>query len=138
MALNRVILYGRLTKDVDLRQTNSGISVARFTTTITLSKSDRKIAYHTEFVNESKNIRLRAAFPINALSKGRHQIPYALVEREAGEQVAQMFIDAGYDMNAFESMYGKEKIRDAQVYGKDLKDRYSVLWLHYALFGEEA
>lgn len=31
MALNRVILYGRLTKDVELRQTNSGISVARFT-----------------------------------------------------------------------------------------------------------
>ena len=31
MALNRVILFGRLTKDVELRQTNSGISVARFT-----------------------------------------------------------------------------------------------------------
>ena len=31
MALNRVILYGRLTKDVEMRQTNSGISVARFT-----------------------------------------------------------------------------------------------------------
>ena len=31
MALNRVILYGRLTKAVELRQTNSGISVARFT-----------------------------------------------------------------------------------------------------------
>ena len=54
------------------------------------------------------------------------------------EEMEQMFIDAGYDMAAFENMYGKEKIRDAQVYGKDLKDRYSVLWLHYALFGEEA
>ena len=31
MALNRVILFGRLTKDVELRQTSSGISVARFT-----------------------------------------------------------------------------------------------------------
>jgi single-strand DNA-binding protein len=31
MALNRVILYGRLTKDVELRRTQSGIAVARFT-----------------------------------------------------------------------------------------------------------
>jgi single-strand DNA-binding protein len=31
MALNRVILYGRLTKDVELRRTKSGIAVARFT-----------------------------------------------------------------------------------------------------------
>ena len=60
-----------------------------------------------------------------------------LSECPPAEEIAQMFIDAGYDMAAFENLYGKEKIRDAQVYGKDLKDRYSVLWLHYALFGEE-
>ena len=31
MALNRVILYGRLTKDPDFRQTQSGTAVCRFT-----------------------------------------------------------------------------------------------------------
>lgn len=31
MSLNRVILFGRIVKDVDLRKTQSGISVARFT-----------------------------------------------------------------------------------------------------------
>ena len=41
---------------------------------------------------------------------------------------------AGYDLNAFEAKYGAEKIRDARLYGKDLKNRYSVLWLYYALF----
>ena len=54
------------------------------------------------------------------------------------EEMTQMFVDAGYDMSAFENMYGKDKIHDAQFYGKDLKDRYSVLWLYYALFGKEA
>ena len=34
----------------------------------------------------------------------------------------------------FEKMYGKEKIADAILYGKDLKDRYSVLWLNYNFF----
>ena len=66
------------------------------------------------------------------------EIIHILSECPSADEIAQMFIDAGYDMAAFENLYGKEKIRDAQVYGKDLKDRYSVLWLHYALFGEEA
>ena len=37
-------------------------------------------------------------------------------------------------MEAFEEMYGAKKIQDAMFYGKDLKDRYSVLWVYYALF----
>lgn len=45
-----------------------------------------------------------------------------------------MLTDVGFDMDAFESMYGKEKIRDSMYYGKDLKDRYSVLWLYCSLF----
>ena len=35
------------------------------------------------------------------------------------------------DFDAFVNMYGKEKIKDAVLYGKDLKDRYTVLWLYY-------
>ena len=35
------------------------------------------------------------------------------------------------DFDAFINMYGKEKIADAVLYGKDLKDRYTVLWLYY-------
>ena len=65
------------------------------------------------------------------------EIIHILSECPSAEEITQTFLDAGYDMAAFENLYGKEKIRDAQVYGKDLKDRYSVLWLHYALFGEE-
>ena len=28
-------------------------------------------------------------------------------------------------------MYGREKIEKAVLYAKDLKDRYSVLWMNY-------
>ena len=45
-----------------------------------------------------------------------------------------MLTRAGYRLEAFEEMYGAQKIRDAALYGKDLKNRYSVLWLYYALF----
>ena len=39
--------------------------------------------------------------------------------------------------NNFEKMYGKEKIERGIWFGKDLKDRYSVLWLYGDLFLNE-
>ena len=43
----------------------------------------------------------------------------------------------GLDKKAFDALYGEEKIADALLYAKDLKDRYSVLWLYYDLFGQK-
>ena len=39
----------------------------------------------------------------------------------------------GLDILTFEAFYGKKVIKDAILYAKDLKDRYTVLWLAYAL-----
>ena len=43
----------------------------------------------------------------------------------------------GLDLSEFHKKYGTEKINDAISYAKDLKDRYTVLWLYYDLFGEQ-
>ena len=40
----------------------------------------------------------------------------------------------GLPYESFKKFYGEEKIRDAYFYAKDLKDRYSVLWMYYDLF----
>ncbi len=37
--------------------------------------------------------------------------------------------------NGFESFYGRKKIDDAYLYAKDLKDRYTVLWMYSDIFG---
>ena len=37
------------------------------------------------------------------------------------------------DINEFKAQYGEEKINNALFFAKDLKDRYSVLWLYLAL-----
>ena len=34
----------------------------------------------------------------------------------------------------FEKLYSKQKLDDEILYAKDLKDRYTVLWLYYAYF----
>lgn len=39
----------------------------------------------------------------------------------------------GLDYATYTSLYGEEKIADALLYAKDLKDRYSVLWMNYDL-----
>lgn len=72
------------------------VTKLNYTTTITLSKSVREIKYHTEFTNESKNIRVRVAFPVKNLPETRRQIPYAIMPygEHEGEQTVQMFMDA--------------------------------------------
>lgn len=34
-------------------------------------------------------------------------------------------------------LYGEEKIADALLYAKDLKDRYSVLWMYFELLSNK-
>lgn len=41
----------------------------------------------------------------------------------------------GLDYAEFEALYGMEKLADAVLYAKDLKDRYTVLWLAYQYCG---
>ena len=43
----------------------------------------------------------------------------------------------GLDINEFYALYGKKKVNEAIKYAKDLKDRYTALWLNYDLYGDE-
>jgi hypothetical protein len=37
----------------------------------------------------------------------------------------------GLSYDSFRTLYGEEKLADAMLYAKDLKDRYTVLWTYY-------
>lgn len=60
-----------------------------------------------------------------------------LSECPTAAQCSRMMEAVGFDFRDQERMYGHEKICDAMLYGKDLKDRYSVLWIYYALFSAD-
>lgn len=49
-------------------------------------------------------------------------------------EIRRMIEAVGLHFTECEETYGYAKICDAMLYGKDLKNRYSVLWLYYALF----
>ena len=52
-------------------------------------------------------------------------------EAPSSDEMIGYLESVGLDMNQFDNTYGAEKIANALKYGKDLKDRYSVLWMYY-------
>ena len=74
---------------------------------------------------------------IDTYLKKEEEIKAILEEVPASEDIYDMLDLVGLDVNEFYELYGKEKITDAVLYSKDLKDRYTVLWLNYDLFGNE-
>ena len=49
------------------------------------------------------------------------------------EDLSKYLTSAGLQIVDFEQAYSPEKIQNALLYAKDLKDRYTVLWLYYDL-----
>lgn len=50
------------------------------------------------------------------------------------DEILKYIESVGLDYKTFTDTYGEKKINDAIWYAKDLKDRYTVLWLNYSLF----
>ncbi len=63
------------------------------------------------------------------------EIKEILAECPKRKDIEEMLCAVGMEMTEFEGMYGRECIDDGMLWGKDLKDRYSVLWLYFDLFG---
>ena len=62
------------------------------------------------------------------------EIRRILSECPSADAIEKMLTDVGFSLPAFEAMYGKKKVQNSIWFGKDLKDRYSVLWLYFTLF----
>ena len=65
-----------------------------------------------------------------------NEITEILKEAPTADEVKMMLAEVNLDFDELEKMYGREKIDNAVLYAKDLKDRYSVLWLYYIYFRE--
>lgn len=72
---------------------------------------------------------------IGVYLKKEREIKDILAEMPSSEYIATLLSLVGFDLDYFYSFYGKERIRNATLYAKDLKDRYTVLWLYFDLFG---
>lgn len=62
------------------------------------------------------------------------EILAVLREVPSARELTAYLESVGLDIREFEGAYSREKLQNALWYAKDLKDRYSVLWLYYDLF----
>ena len=65
------------------------------------------------------------------------EIRAVLAEMPKAAEIEKMLAAVGMDRAEFHKLYSGKKIADAIAYAKELKDRYTVLWLYYDLFGGE-
>ena len=65
------------------------------------------------------------------------EIRAVLSEMPQAQKIEAMLAAVELDIAEFYDEYGMDKINTAISYAKDLKDRYTVLWLYYDLFGGE-
>ena len=63
------------------------------------------------------------------------EIRKILSEMPSSTDIENMLSLVGLDIKDFYSLYGEEKIQNAVLYAKDLKDRYTVLWINYDFYG---
>ena len=61
------------------------------------------------------------------------EIKEVLSEAPSSDEMIGYLRSIDMDIDEFEKLYGKEKIEDALKFAKDLKDRYTVLWMYYDL-----
>lgn len=106
-----------------------------------VGEEQRNAAYETIYgpiKNEVADLQERAGRyaqdPVALYSDKWDKVLEILAEAPVATEIMQMLLNVRFDMGAFPAQYGKEKIENGILYGKDLKDRYSVLWLYYALF----
>ena len=59
------------------------------------------------------------------------EISHILKKMPSGKEIEEMLALVELDIKEYYELYGKDKIESAVKYAKDLKDRYTVLWLNY-------
>ena len=65
------------------------------------------------------------------------EIRKILAQMPKAEEIQKMLAAVNLNMDAFYKLYSADKIENAIFYAKELKDRYTVLWMHYDMFGGE-
>ena len=122
-----------------LRERIRGMLMPTFHRRISIER--REACYRTIYgkawseVRDLQNEAKRYDTPMHALySKHWTEVRAILHECPTADEIREMLTDVGFDLSAFERLYGKTKIENGIWFAKDLKDRYSVLWLYYDLF----
>ena len=65
----------------------------------------------------------------------QEEIIATLKQMPSANEIVEILNSIELDVKDFYDFYGEEKIKNAAIFAKDLKDRFSVLWLYYDFLG---
>ncbi len=71
-----------------------------------------------------------SAPPMDVYANKWKEVKEILSEMPSSERIRELINGIGLKVDEFVKMYGEDVISDAVVWAKDLKDRYTVLWLY--------
>lgn len=74
---------------------------------------------------------------LSVYNEKSHEILSVLSEMPSAKEIETMLNAVGLDMKEFYTLYSEKKIADGIAYAKELKDRYTVLWMYYDIFGHK-
>ena len=129
----------------------SAIDTARIREKLLAIDDIEKYTYHFDREEYERNIaRIYTDITDEVLALqnklGWYDIDRVSVYREKWDEIKAVLKDCptsaemlaltekiGLSYSKFTELYGEAKITDAHMYAKDLKDRYSVLWMYYDL-----
>ena len=83
----------------------------------------------TEVITLQKKVGFYDHDRLNKIRENWDTIVEILKEVPSEKEILQMLQAIGYRMEDYWNLYGKDMIEDSIIYAKDLKDRYTVLWL---------
>lgn len=127
----------------------AAVLTAKIREEILSSTPDRRTFNEEEWKREVNRIYLSSADEVVALQKKMgwywednsekvlpkwDAIKAVLAEAPTEAEMLEMVEAVGMNYQEFVDLYGQAKIDDGVLYAKDLKDRYSVLWLYYEFF----
>ncbi len=69
--------------------------------------------------------------------KKEGDIKKLLADTPSAEEIEEIIRGIGLDVSELADVYGEAKIKNAVKYAKDLKERFTALWLYYDIFGAE-
>ena len=110
----------------------------------TVSPETKEALYQTcfaEYADEVRSLQEKAGYYVRDMradyAEKWQDVVKVLSECPSWKELTELFVRIGYDMQDFPRTYGHAKIANAMLFAKDLKDRYSFLWLYYNLFAEK-
>ena len=74
---------------------------------------------------------------VSVYNSKEKEVRAILSKMPKAQQIKEMLDLVELDLDEFYKLYGEDKINTAVKYAKDLKDRYTVLWMNYDLFGDK-